>query len=392
MDTFSQLNALRTSSGFASLSRYTRAFDLFRVMGVSSKELVHSNILAALMDEHDAHGMGALFRDAYVVSLGQLPCIGTPLSQQVRESTAGAKAKIARELAHIDILLDFPCLRLVIAVENKIWAADQHNQVASYQEALCELYPHYESRALVYLTPTGRESPTVDVHSSVPVYYQSYGELAALLHQYQPMATQAAGYFIDQFITHIEKTMSGNTELSCLCWEVFQKNEEAYAHLVKHYEYCKTRKMTELFNRLRERLASDRLFEHFEGEMETMFSSNPDKQKYDLDIRLRSWPEGVGVKIYKHSWFGVFPFFRAKDLEALIPRLPSFTKPAHAVPDWKDLYFASTRFLIKEDRCVLEQGDKLTEAYLDDALTRVHDCIIEISVTLEKSCSSSSEK
>jgi hypothetical protein len=250
MEASSQLDALLTSSGFALLSRYTKAFDLFRVMGVSSKELVRSNILAAFMDEREAHCMGALFRDAYVVSLGQLPCIGTPLLQQVRESTTGAKAKVARELAHIDILLVFPSLRLVIAIENKIWAADQHNQVASYQEALCELYPH------------------------------------------------------------------------------------------------------------------------FEGEMEARLSSNPDKQKYDLDVRLRSWPEGVWVKIYKHTWFGVFPFFRAEDLEALIPRLPSFTQPAHAVPDWKDLYFASTRFLIKEDRRVLEQSDKLTEANLDDALMR----------------------
>lgn len=100
----------------------------------------------------------------------------------------------------------------------------------------------------------------------------------------------------------------------------------------------------------------------------------------------------IWVKIYKPTWFGVFPFIHAEDLESLIPRLPSFTKHAHAVPDWKDLYFASTRFFIKEDRCVLEQGDKLTETYLDGALTRVHDCVVEINVTLEKSCSSSGGK
>ncbi len=47
-----------------------------------------------------------------------------------------------------------------------------------------------------------------------------------------------------------------------------QQNEDAYAHLVKQYEYCKARKLTELFYRLGERLISDRLFEDFAGELE----------------------------------------------------------------------------------------------------------------------------
>ncbi|PWE38746.1 hypothetical protein C9I50_21150 [Pseudomonas prosekii] len=381
MDASMQLETLRTSFGFAALGRYTKAFDLFKMMGVSSKELIHSNILAALSNDREPHGMGSAFRDAYVASLDQLTCIGRPLSPAVLEGAKGKKVKVARELAHIDVLLEFPGERLVIAIENKIWAADQPNQVAKYQQALCDLYPHYE-RALVYLTPTGRESPTISCDSSVPVYYQSYGDVVALLHQCQPAANQAAAYFIDQFKTHVEKTMSGNSELNSLCWQVFQQNEEAYAHLVNHYEYCKTRKMTELFRNLNRRLVSDSLFADYAGEMETKTSSKTDKQQYDLDIRLRNWPDGVWVKIYKHTWFGVFPFFRGGDLAALTPLLPTFTLPAHAVPDWSDLYFASTRFLVKEDRCVLDLGDTVTEAHLDQALTRVHNCIDEINQAL----------
>lgn len=383
MDASSQLEALRNSTGFTSLSLYTKAFDLFRVMGVSSKELVHSNILAAFMNEDEAHGLGASFRDAFVASLAQLPCNGQPIPMHVLTGTKGAKAKVARELAHIDVLLDFPSLRLVIAIENKIWAADQHNQIARYQKALCDLYPHYESRVLVYLTPTGRESPTQDLASGVPVYFQSYSEIAALLHSYQSNAMPSAAFFIGQFITHVEKTMSGNTELNDLCWKVFQENEEAYTHLVNHYEYCKSRKMTELFRLLGKRLASDILFTEFASDIETRLSIKTDKQQYDLDVRLRGWPEGVWVKIYKHTWFGVFPFFSGGDLEVLIPLLPSFTQPAHAVPDWAGLYFASTRFLVKDDRCVLAKGDSVTDAHLDEVLTRVRDCISEINGALQ---------
>jgi len=383
MDASAQLEALRTSADFTSLIRYTNVFDLFKVMGVSTKELVHSNILAAFMNEREAHGLGALFRNGYVASLFQCPSSGPSLSQDVLESTTGAKAKVSRELAHIDVLLDFPSLRLVIAIENKIWAADQREQVARYQQALCELYPYYESRALVYLTPTGRESPTLDPDSGVPVYFQSYGQLAALLRQYQPEDNPPAAHFIDQFISHVEKTMSGNTELSQLCWGIFEQNEEAYEHLVKHHEYCKARKMDELFSRLQERLARDSLFAEWADVMETRLSARAEKRQYDLDVRLRTWPKGVWVKVYKHTWLGVFPFFRGGDRDALMQRLPSFTQPPRAVPDWTDFYFASTRFLIKDDRCVFAKGEKAGEIHLNDALTKVHDCIEEINRALK---------
>ncbi|QXI09178.1 PD-(D/E)XK nuclease family protein [Pseudomonas zeae] len=382
MEASAQLAALHTGAAFISLGRYTKTFDMFKVMGVSSKELVHSNILAALLCEEETHGMGSLFRDAYVYSLAHMPCSGKALTLEVLDRARGARANIARELAHIDILLDYPDLRLVIAIENKIWAADRKNQVARYQKTLSDLYPHYAYKALVYLTPKGRGSPTQDPESSVPVYNQSYGQLARLLRQQQIHATATASYFIDQFTSHVEKTMSGNSELNELCWNVFQESEDAYAHLVDHYQYCKTRKLTELFARLRERLATDCLFEPFKSEMVVKFASNPDKQKYDLDIRLRSWPEGVWVKVYKHTWFGVFPFFRADDLEHLISRLPSFTQPAYAVHDWEGLYFASTRFFIKKQRCVLEEGDRVTDAHIDEVLTRVNDCVVEINGVL----------
>ncbi|WP_343577869.1 PD-(D/E)XK nuclease family protein [Pseudomonas sp.] len=385
METLEQLEALRTSADFTSLIGYTNTFDLFKVMGVSTKELVHSNILAAFMNEHEAHGMGASFRNAYVASLFQNRSSGQSLPKEVLERVEGAKAKVSRELAHIDVLLDFPTLRLVIAIENKIWAADKHKQVARYQQVLCELYPHYESRALVYLTPTGRESPTRDTNSSVPVYYQSYTQLAELLRKHQSSATPPAAQFISQFITHVEKTMSGNTELSQLCWNIFEQHEEAYEHLVKHYENCKARKMAELFDELQERLSRDNLFAEWAARMETRFSPKAEKRHYDLDIRLKNWPDGVWIKIYKHSWFGVFPYFRGADLESLKHRIPTFAQSARPVLDWEDHYFASTNFLVKDDRCVLANGDKASENHLDEALTKVHDCIEEINQALADS-------
>lgn len=53
---------MSASAAFSTLAGYTKAFDLFKAMGVSTKELVHSNIIASLLNDREAHGMGSAFR------------------------------------------------------------------------------------------------------------------------------------------------------------------------------------------------------------------------------------------------------------------------------------------------------------------------------------------
>lgn len=381
MDAPEQFAALSTSAAFNTLAGYTKAFDLFKVMGVSNKELVHSNIIASFLNDRDAHGMGSALRDEYVKSLLHCRCAGNGIPEAVFSSAAGVRANVARELEHIDILLDYPSLKLVIAIENKIWALDQTRQVARYQQALQDLYPHYTHRALVYLTPTGRVSPTIDPDSQTPVYYQSYGQLAELLRQQKSVDPKALP-FIQQFVMHIEKTMSGNTELKQLCWEIFQQNEEAYHHLHAHFSYCQNRKLQERFEWLDTQIKSGGMFTDWAGRIETSQKCNTDKKQYDLDVRVKGWPEGLWVKLYKHTWLGVFPYFLAASTVEIGMRLPGFTSNPREIPDWHGHYVASSGYLIKHERCIFDLGDKATDAHFNQALSKVRDCLEEIDSAL----------
>lgn len=375
---------LATSDEFKALTQYTNAFDMFRVMGISHKELVHSNILAALFNSNVPHGMDTRFRDAYLSSLSDCVCIGEPLTAELLSSTRGMPAKVARELEHIDVLLDFPTLRLVVAIENKIWAVDQADQVARYQQALCDLYPHYTHRVLVYLTPKGRTSPTLDKNSAVPVYLQSYGQLAALLRQQQPCAAPSAAHFMGELATHMEKTMSGNSEIRELCWNVFDQHETAYRQMVKNLEYCVTRKLEGLFDSLEKSLPCDPLFSQWAGQIETRQRRKHEENWFALDIRLAHWPAGVWVKIFKHNMFGVFPYFRSADLDALKVHLPAFTLAPKAIAGWNDHYAASSGFASIEDRRVLGKGDEVTEADVRHALAMARGCVVDIESELSR--------
>ena len=388
MEKIDSPDLLATGDEFKALTQYTNAFDMFRVMGVSHKELVHSNILAALLNSNVAHGMDTSFRDAYLSSLADCECTGQPLTAELLSNTHAVPAKVARELAHIDVLLDFPTLRLVIAIENKIWAADQVDQVARYQQALCDLYPHYAHRALVYLTPKGRNSSTLDMNSAVPVYLQPYGQLATLLRQQQPYAVPSAAHFMGELATHMEKTMSGNSELRQLCWNIFEQHEAAYRQMVKNLEYCVTRKLEALFDNLEESLPCDPLFSQWAGQIETRQRRKPKENWFALDIRLAHWPAGVWVKIFKHNMFGVFPYFQNEHLDALKMHLPAFTLMPKAIAGWNDHYAASSGFASIEARRVLGKGDEVTDAHVRQALSMARDCVVDIENELSRAAAS----
>ena len=67
----------------------------------------------------------------------------------------------------------------------------------------------------------------------------------------QPQANPLAGQFIDQFIRHIDRTMTDSSEIQNLCWNVFEQNEEAYERMTQHLYYCRRRKYVTRFAALK---------------------------------------------------------------------------------------------------------------------------------------------
>lgn len=385
------LAAMPFSKEFIALAQHTKMFDPFRVMGISTKELLHSRILATFLSAHEPHGLGSIFRDDYMASLANCRCVGAaqPVATGVLESTAGAKAKVRRELANIDVLLDFPDLRLVVAIENKIHALDQPAQVARYQKSLCDLFPNYEHRAIVYLTPAGRDSPTANLACTrVPIYYQSYKMVSDAFRRCQPLANPLAGQFIDQFLRHVDRTMTDSSEIQDLCWNIFEQNEEAYERMARHLYYCRRRKYVTRFAALAESIRQSAQFSEWADSLQIQIQIQPveegkgDNPYVSLDVRLDFWPEGVWVKVYKHKWLGVFPYFISSNIHAVSMRLMRFCSPAREVPDWDGHCYASERFQSKNERAINEDGNGATEADYNNTLTEIHKCIVEINAAL----------
>lgn len=351
-------------------------------MGVRHKEHVHSNILAALLDPNYSHGMGYVFINLFLRALKETPIFsGIPFSLSTIIATTNTRVKITRELEHIDLVIEFPDVNVIIAIENKIWAREQPEQIQRYQSALDNRYKNYH-KALVFLTPTGRNPTTANTNSLIPIYCMSYGKISWISQLAMNSAGHSANFFIGQFISHLERYMTGNSEVKELCWQLFKKHEDVYNYIAKHHEYCIARKILEYFDKISNIIENDNMFLAWRNKLEVEKKYQQDKVKFDINLRNKSWPEGIYIKIYKHGWLGIFPFVKETNKE-LVKKY--FTKEPKPVRYWNEHYYFSNNESLDKERCVLENGNEISDSEVNSVLSKLQEFLKEIEEVLNKS-------
>jgi len=154
-----QIHALCVQKRRQELDPARLCFNLFHLISDKYlKETFHSDILAALLDPHGAHGAGHAFLHAFIAWLRAIPkgCDLNGLDPQ-----NFTNSKIEREIGWVDIsVLDRDSKKAII-IENKITGArDQPRQLPRYLDHVEGR--NYEPVAIVYLTLNEPKLPVED--------------------------------------------------------------------------------------------------------------------------------------------------------------------------------------------------------------------------------------
>lgn len=144
-------------------------FNVFTVLRGSGEETgLHSAWLAYLLDPGEKHDCGPLFLNLFIKSLqkGVVRHSGIGPLDELTEfkdfncATASVQKELCVKQGRIDILIRSPGSG-IIAIENKIWAYEQFDQISRYGEYLKGQPEHKTKRvALLYLTLDGKPSAT----------------------------------------------------------------------------------------------------------------------------------------------------------------------------------------------------------------------------------------
>jgi hypothetical protein len=123
-------------------------FNIFSILNVETKEILHSKFLAELLNKNGTHGCGSRLLELFVKQLNLKIDLN---STKVRvEKYVGKIADDNTKGGSIDILLKDSNGKAIV-VENKIYAKDQNNQLLRYYNA------HSDSHIL-YLSLYGQDA------------------------------------------------------------------------------------------------------------------------------------------------------------------------------------------------------------------------------------------
>lgn len=269
-------------------------FNVFSILGVAHYEnTTHSAFLAELLNPDGSHGRGTLFLKLFLSTLSNTKL--DPNTTQVKlEHHIGAKKEETG--GRIDIYL-YDNRGNSICIENKIYAADQENQIKRY----CN---HNKGKNQVYyLTLNGNEAS--DYSKGNLIEYVDYFPIAykteiidwLLACKKEVEQTPIIRESINQYIILIKKLtntfdMEKDKELIALMLNHFEESEYIANHFISLKEKILEDFRQAIFNKLKSELNEN---------YEVILGNNTSKRFANIWIKLKSHKD-------KNLYFGIEGF------------------------------------------------------------------------------------
>jgi hypothetical protein len=188
-------------------------FNVFSLIDPDENTL--SKIVADLLEPDGDHGQGPLFLNLFLARLGIDPATRPSEVATIRREASTHTIENFRR--RMDVLIEAGTL---VAIENKVDAQEQENQVTDYLDHLERMGGSTRRAILIYLTPNGRAPQSVSrereqrLQASGALRCWSYQtELRAWLEQCcQQCQANRIRDFLTDFIRYIQSSMRRNPE------------------------------------------------------------------------------------------------------------------------------------------------------------------------------------
>lgn len=131
------------------------------------------------------------------------------------------------------------------------------------------------------------------------------------------------------------------------------------------------------FDDIEQAIFSGELFSPWRGSFEvkkTIIKKENADIKCDFDIRLKHWPQGVYIKVYKHKALGVLPY--VKDHHLCEQYLDDAPVPCKF---WKESFYFSNISDLDQGRYVLLDGNKMSVQDTHRCIQKIIEYIQEVN-------------
>ncbi|MEK6476028.1 PD-(D/E)XK nuclease family protein [Catalinimonas sp. 4WD22] len=206
--------------------------NIFQILNIEHRELMHSNFLAWLMQPNETHGLGCVFIKSFLREIFiDNKAIG--LSAVDAEKLDYEKLVVLREWRNIDLFLRFP--NLVICIENKIHHSEDPNQLTKYRDIILGEYPSEEiKKVFIFLTPYG----TPSIKLSDIYIFCSYNLIANNLNRIlitrQNFLNNSSKLFLQNYYTSIQSYLMNSSNSIDIAREIYQNHRKLIEFIYAH--------------------------------------------------------------------------------------------------------------------------------------------------------------
>lgn len=221
---------IRDINVFDKLSERVDKPNIFSILRISRTEIRHSNMLAWLLDPNQNHNLGDAFLHRFI---GQIDVDDSLLLKYLVSDLYSFQ--VYREdkfnQCPIDILLVSKQNKLVIAIENKVGAAEhtggnsKESQLTVYKNGIKEKYKDGYEYIFIFLTPDG-DFPTDD-DWTVMTYEDILNALESTYSSKSSQLKEENRILINNYITIIKNEIIMDNELEAICQEIYKKHGAA---------------------------------------------------------------------------------------------------------------------------------------------------------------------
>jgi len=215
------------------LSKWKNEANFFEVIGMTNREIKHSNFLAWLFDSNENHELG----DKVIHKFLQKVIKNNYRDDENSEKLISVLLLnfdsfiIKREWKNLDIFLLSDDQKTTITIENKIYALESDGQTSKYRDSVNSLYPQYNN-IFIYLTIDGNQATDID-NWLIADYSMVYDTIDEILNENVNLGIDIRLY-LKNYLTMLRRNILTDKDLEKVCQEIYKKHKNALDLI---YEY-----------------------------------------------------------------------------------------------------------------------------------------------------------
>lgn len=259
------------------------------ILGISHRELQHSNFLAWIFDSKASHNAGNFFLKSFINTLPLDSSVKIKLNLSNLEGT-----NVLREYQDIDLLIVNESVGFTICIENKINADKSGgNQLIKYYEIVENTWTALSHQNIyVYLTPTPRTLTKEEI--DINYVNITYREILEILEETR-ISINLAEYsipLIENYIQNLRKNIMADSNEILLAQEIYRKHKKAIDFIVNNKPSLYSK---ELYNKINQYFIDHSEYENLTPKDKNIIRVLPKSISSHFALNSNSWQETSSI-------------------------------------------------------------------------------------------------